>query len=154
MAAVVRHNVARRHNEPSNEAIISAVIQENNIIVDRLELTPQVRGLLLQDPHGCWRLAANTRHPRYRCLPMAHLLGHYLLHREDQQLFFCCGDYSLAVELEAELFALHFLLPHDLLARLVQRYTSVERIAALTGVPPPVVMDRLEECGIEYVPGK
>lgn len=132
LARLTRSNLVSSHCQASNGSIISAVIRENDIIFDKIKVDGRVRGILWQNPHNRWRMALNTGHnPRYPFLSAAHLLGHYLLHRKKQHIFVCCGYKSLDTEREADLFALHLLLPKELLINLTKQYPSIQLIASL-----------------------
>lgn len=132
-------NYLRGSNYFPYEAITN-LLQMNNITVTNWDFrVDKFSGMLLFDEdEDDYMIVVNKNHnPRRRLFTIAHELGHFYLHRDTQNEFFCNEMFKEcfpAMECEANAFAAELLMPENIVLHLLKQNLSLSRIATQLGV--------------------
>lgn len=145
---------------------IEKIVAERGISISYDDLEDDISGMLVISEQDSARIGINKKHSKNRRrFSLAHELGHYVLHKEEQSLFVDASSTYYRDELsatgtdlqeiEANTFAAELLMPEEAVSRLIRQHkvdlydeSSLETIAKKFQVSPQALAFRLINLGI------
>jgi Zn-dependent peptidase ImmA (M78 family) len=133
---------------------VKTLAEKAGIEVDYEPLNEDISGSLRRI-NGKWRITVNKHHhPRRQRYTIAHELGHYILHRHQEDVFedhvFFRGVGRSTQEWEANTFASEILMPEDEFKRLVRDgIDDIDKLAKKFGVSTLALRIRAKELGFQ-----